>query len=295
MAEANDPGSAGRVAGGERVVFDGAAGKLVGDRWPAVGERRGPALLLHGGGQTRHSWFRTAAALAEAGWEAIALDARGHGDSDWAPDGDYGTDALNADLLAVAEQVGEPALLLGASMGGMTALVTEGEHGGVARALVLVDIVPKVEPDGVARIMAFMGANPDGFGSLEEVAEAVRAYNPHRKRPPNPEGLRKNVRLGENGRWYWHWDPAFLRVGDEPRRSATHERAAAAAARVTVPTLLVRGAQSDIVSSDGVQELLELIPGAVHVDVSATGHMVAGDDNDVFTGTVLGFLADHQV
>ncbi|MFR9803048.1 alpha/beta fold hydrolase [Pseudonocardia sp. RS010] len=295
MSEANDPGSARRVPAGERVVFDGTAGKLVGDRWSAVGERRGPALLLHGGGQTRHSWFRTAAALAEAGWEATALDARGHGDSDWAPDGDYGTDALNADLAAVVEQVGEPALLLGASMGGMTALVTEGERGGMARALVLVDIVPRVEPDGAARIMAFMGANPDGFGSLEEVAEAVRAYNPHRKRPPNPEGLRKNVRLRENGRWYWHWDPAFLRVGDEPRRSTTHERATAAAARVTVPTLLVRGAQSDIVSEEGVQELLRLIPGAVHVDVSATGHMVAGDDNDVFTSTVLGFLADQEV
>ncbi|GAA4682692.1 alpha/beta hydrolase [Pseudonocardia yuanmonensis] len=278
-----------------RVVFDGAAGKLVGDRWAPVGERRGPALLLHGGGQTRHSWFRTAAALADAGWDAVALDARGHGDSDWAPDGDYGTDALDADLLAVIEQVGEPALLVGASMGGMTALVAEGEHGGLARALVLVDIVPRVEADGVARIMAFMGANPDGFASLDEVAEAVRAYNPHRKRPPNPEGLRKNVRLRENGRWYWHWDPAFLRVGDEPRRSTTHERAAAAAARVAVPTLLVRGAQSDIVSEDGVRELLELIPGSVHVDVSATGHMVAGDDNDVFTRTVLDFLQEKRV
>ncbi|WP_345379411.1 alpha/beta hydrolase [Pseudonocardia yuanmonensis] len=296
MSEANDSTPRRRrVPAGVRVVFDGAAGKLVGDRWAPVGERRGPALLLHGGGQTRHSWFRTAAALADAGWDAVALDARGHGDSDWAPDGDYGTDALDADLLAVIEQVGEPALLVGASMGGMTALVAEGEHGGLARALVLVDIVPRVEADGVARIMAFMGANPDGFASLDEVAEAVRAYNPHRKRPPNPEGLRKNVRLRENGRWYWHWDPAFLRVGDEPRRSTTHERAAAAAARVAVPTLLVRGAQSDIVSEDGVRELLELIPGSVHVDVSATGHMVAGDDNDVFTRTVLDFLQEKRV
>jgi pimeloyl-ACP methyl ester carboxylesterase len=280
---------------GDRVVYDGTAGKLVGDRWPAQDERRGTALLLHGGGQTRHSWFRTAEALARAGWEAVALDARGHGDSDWAPDGDYGTDALNADLVAVVEQVGEPALLVGASMGGMTALVAQGEHGDLARALVLVDIVPRVEPDGVKRIMDFMGANPHGFGSLDEVAEAVRAYNPHRRRPPNPEGLRKNVRQREDGRWYWHWDPAFLRVGDEPRRSASYERSAAAARRVAVPTLLVRGAQSDIVSDDGVRELLELVPGAVHVDVSATGHMVAGDDNDVFTRTVLDFLAARSV
>jgi len=290
MSEANDSATT-----GERVVFDGAAGKLVGDRWPAVGARRGAALLLHGGGQTRHSWFRTAQALAAAGWEAIALDARGHGDSDWAPDGDYGTDALDADLVAVIAQLGEPALLVGASMGGMTALVGQGEHGDLARALVLVDIVPKVEPAGVQRIRDFMSANPTGFGSLEEVAAAVHAYNPHRKRPATPEGLRKNVRLHEDGRWYWHWDPAFLRLTDEPRRSSNHERSAAAARRITVPTLLVRGAQSDIVSEDGVRELLELIPGSVHAEVSATGHMVAGDDNDVFTRTVLDFLADRAV
>jgi pimeloyl-ACP methyl ester carboxylesterase len=291
MSDANDlpPASRAAVPPGERVVFDGAAGKLVG--------HRGTALLLHGGGQTRHSWVRTAAALAEHGWSSIALDARGHGDSDWAPDGDYGTDGLVDDLAAVVAALDgpEPPLLIGASMGGMTSLVGQGERGDLARALVLVDIVPKVEPEGVARIMAFMGANPDGFASLDEVAEAVRAYNPHRKRPPNPEGLRKNVRLRENGRWYWHWDPAFLRIDSEPRRSTTHERATAAAAAVTVPTLLVRGAQSDIVSDDGVTELLDLIPGARHVDVSATGHMVAGDDNDVFTRTVLDFLADEAV
>jgi pimeloyl-ACP methyl ester carboxylesterase len=299
MSDANDPPPAPRAAvpPGERVVFDGAAGKLVGDRWESAGTHRGTALLLHGGGQTRHSWFRTAAALAEHGWTSIALDARGHGDSDWAPDGDYGTDGLVADLAAVVAALdgAEPPLLIGASMGGMTSLMGQGERGDLARALVLVDIVPRVERDGVARIMAFMGANPDGFASLDEVAEAVRAYNPHRKRPPNPEGLRKNVRQREDGRWYWHWDPAFLRIGSEPRRSTSHERAIAAAAAVTVPTLLVRGAQSDIVSDEGVAELLELIPGARHVDVSATGHMVAGDDNDVFTRTVLDFLADEAV
>ncbi|NMH95948.1 alpha/beta fold hydrolase [Pseudonocardia acidicola] len=278
---------------GDTVVFDGTAGKLVGDRWPAAGERTGgTVLLLHGGGQTRHSWFRTAASLAAQGWTAIALDARGHGDSDWAPDGDYSVDALVADLAAVVAALGERPVLVGASMGGMTSLIGQGERGDLARALVLVDIVPKVEEEGVARIMAFMRANPDGFGSLEEVAEAVRAYNPHRTRPTSPDGLRKNVRLREDGRWYWHWDPAFLRVGEEPNREASHARARAAAARVRVPTMLVRGAQSDIVSADGVRELLALIPGSRHVDVSATGHMVAGDDNDVFTRRVIDFLEE---
>jgi pimeloyl-ACP methyl ester carboxylesterase len=272
----------------ERVVLDGAAGKIVGDRWEGTG--RGSVVLLHGGGQTRHSWFRTAAALAAAGWDALAVDARGHGDSDWAPDGDYGLTALADDLDRVVQQLSEVPVLVGASMGGMTAMVGQGERGGLARALVLVDIAPRMEPAGIRRIVEFMSANPDGFATLEEVADAVHAYNPHRRRPPTPDGLRKNVRLGADGRWRWHWDPAFLRIGDEPSRAAGAERAQAAAARVRVPTLLVRGAESDIVSDAGAAELLELIPGAQHVDVSATGHMVAGDDNDVFTRRVGEFL-----
>lgn len=278
------------MTGRESVTFDGASGKIAGDRWPGAGQ--GTVVLLHGGGQTRHSWFRAAATLAGAGWEAIALDARGHGDSEWTPDGDYGMSALVDDLALVVEQLGERPVLVGASMGGMTSLVGQGERGDLARALVLVDIVPRIEPDGVRRIMAFMGANPDGFASLEEVTQAVLAYNPLRSRPPNPEGLRKNVRLRADGRWYWHWDPAFLRIGDEPSRAAGAERSKAAAARVRVPTLLVRGAESDIVSADGVAELRELIPDARHVEVTGTGHMVAGDDNDVFTREVLAFLAD---
>lgn len=270
------------------VTFAGAAGKIVGDRWEGAG--RGTVLLLHGGGQTRHSWFRTAAGLARSGWDTVAVDARGHGDSDWAPDGDYGMTALVDDLAAVVEQLDERPVLVGASMGGMTSLVGQGERGDLARALVLVDIAPRVEPEGVARILAFMRANPDGFASLEDVAGAVRAYNPHRTRPPNPEGLRKNVRLRADGRWYWHWDPAFLEIDDEPSRAAGQERSRAAAARIEVPTLLVRGAESDIVSDEGVAELLELIPGARHIDVGGTGHMVAGDDNDVFTREVAAFL-----
>jgi len=250
----------------------------------------GYVLLLHGGGQTRHSWSGTARALAERGWTAVALDARGHGDSEWARDGDYSMDALIADLAAVGAQAGDRPVLVGASMGGMTALVGQGERGDLARALVLVDIVPKIEPEGVKRIMEFMTARPDGFGSLEEAADAVRAYNPHRARSVSPEGLRKNVRLGTDDRWHWHWDPAFLVAGDEPTRAASEDRARQAAARVQVPTLLVRGGQSDVVSEEGAAELLSLIPGAEYVDVPATDHMVAGDDNDIFTKRMTDFL-----
>jgi pimeloyl-ACP methyl ester carboxylesterase len=278
------------VMSGERVQFSGAGIGLVGERWTPGTTAEGTVLLLHGGGQTRHSWFRTAEALAALGWAAIALDARGHSDSDWAPDGDYSLDAMVEDLAAVVAQLGTRPVLVGASMGGMTSLVGQGERGDLARGLVLVDIAPSVEPDGVKRITDFMSANPDGFTSLDDVAAAVRAYNPYRRRPPTPDGMRKNVRLGSDGRWRWHWDPAFLDDGDEPRRDADQERARAAARRIRVPTLLVRGAESDIVSPAGAAELLALIPGSELVDIPAAGHMVAGDDNDIFTRRVIEFL-----
>jgi pimeloyl-ACP methyl ester carboxylesterase len=279
----------------ERVVFTGAAGQLVGDRW-GTGGSLGPLLMLHGGGQTRHSWDRAAPPLAAEGWDVITLDARGHGESAWAHDGDYGIDALAADLLLVRDQLLAATktlpVVIGASMGGMTAMVAEGEHGGVARALVLVDIVPRVEQDGVERIGAFMNSAPTGFESLEEVADAVAAYQPHRQRPSNIEGLRRNVRLAEDGRLYWHWDPAFMRIGDnlDVDPVARERRLSDAARRIGVPTLLVRGMLSDIVSDAGAAELLELIPGATGIDVHGAGHMVAGDDNAIFVDQTAAFL-----
>lgn len=280
----------------ERVVFTGAAGQLVGDRWGAGGER-GPVLMLHGGGQTRHSWDRSARSLAAEGWDVLTLDARGHGESDWAPDGDYSVEPLVDDLLLVhaelARNTSTLPVIIGASMGGMTALVAEGEHSPVARALVLVDIVPRIEMEGVEKIGAFMGSAPNGFESLEEVADAVAAYQPHRKRPNNIEGLRRNVRLAEDGRLYWHWDPAFQSIGDdlELDREGHQVRLADAARRITVPTLLVRGMLSDIVSEEGAAELLELMPHATSIDVAGAGHMVAGDDNAIFVDHTTAFLA----
>lgn len=264
-----------------------------------VGERRGPAdapvvLLLHGGGQTRHAWSGAAERLARAGFCAITLDSRGHGDSDWAPTGDYSIDAMAADLQRVVGQVGGTPMLVGASMGGITAMVAVGE--GLlpsASKLVLVDIAPRVEQTGVQRIIKFMGANTDGFATLEEVRDAVAAYNPHRPPPKDLNGLKKNLRQRADGRYFWHWDPRFL--NEAARRESGEaltdlERRLSAAKGVLIPTLLVRGAGSDVVSPDGVRELRNLIPHAQTIDIAGAGHMVAGDRNDVFADALLGFL-----
>jgi pimeloyl-ACP methyl ester carboxylesterase len=275
----------------EPFIVTGSGGvRLVGDRWAAPNPA-GTVLLLHGGGQTRHSWRRTGQRLAQTGWDAIAMDTRGHGDSDWGagPD-DYEMDSLVADLVSVVASVGEKPVVIGASMGGMTALVGEGESAGLLRALVLVDVAPSIELAGIEKITNFMCSGINGFDTLQDVADAIAAYNPHRKRPTNLDGLRKNVRLRVDGRWYWHWDPAFIAHNSREPDRGVMSRAAVAARSIRVPTLLIRGAESDVVTAAGAHELLGVIPGSRMVDVAEAGHMVAGDDNDIFCAAVEGFL-----
>jgi pimeloyl-ACP methyl ester carboxylesterase len=259
-----------------------------------------PAILLHGGGQTRHSWGTTLGALADKGWHTFAIDLRGHGDSEWAADGDYTLDAFAGDVLAVVRTLPQPPALVGASLGGLAALAAIGEHPDdeVARALVLVDVAPRTEDEGRMRIGSFMAEHMnDGFGSLDEVADAIQRYNPHRPRPTNLAGLEKNLRRGDDGRWYWHWDPAFIggRMGgqDETRSSLIDpDRLGSAARALTLPTLLVRRRVSDLLSEEGAREFLELVPHAQMVDVAGAGHMVAGDRNDLFNNAVVTFLSE---
>jgi pimeloyl-ACP methyl ester carboxylesterase len=260
-----------------------------------------PVVLLHGGGQTRHSWHATSARLAADGWYAVAVDLRGHGDSEWSPDGIYTAERFAADAAAIARAVGGGPALVGASLGGISSLLAVAEDDTIASALVLVDVAPRVEAAGVQRIRTFMASGLSGFGSLEEAAAAIAAYNPHRPPPADLSGLSKNLRLRPDGRWYWHWD---ARLMDDPEpaadgldgvpssRYASESQLTEAARRVTVPTLVVRGGSSDLLTERGVEHLLSLIPHARAVDVSGAGHMVAGDRNDHFTAAIIEFLED---
>jgi pimeloyl-ACP methyl ester carboxylesterase len=276
--------------------FLGAAGnRLVATEMGGEGL---PVLLLHGGGQTRHAWAKTAHRLARAGFHAIALDQRGHGDSEWVRSGDYTFADFAADAAVVARRIaeerGQPPVVVGASLGGIAALHACAEPQDCAfGGLVLVDIVPRMDPRGVDHIQGFMRAHAaEGFGSIEEAAQAVAAYLPHRARPASLDGLRKNLRHHPDGRWRWHWDPGFL---DGPRSvntdwEALEEHLLDSLRRLTVPTLLVRGASSELVTEEAAQEFLSLTPGAEYVDVADARHMVAGDRNDVFADAVLDFL-----
>ena len=268
--------------------WPGAQGvSLAGDAW---GNPDGPLILLqHGGGQTRHAWKNAGEALGRVGYYAVAFDARGHGDSDWAPDGVYGQDIMVEDLLCLLQALhGRRPVLVGASMGGGTSLVATGEDHVDATALVLVDIAPRIEPAGVEKIGAFMRQRPEGFDSLEEVAAAIGAYQPHRAPPRDLAGLAKNLRLAANGKYRWHWDPRFMVLRREmDKREARLEACARA---LSLPTLLVRGGLSDVLSEDGAHAFLALCPQAEYANITGAGHMVAGDRNDVFGSAVIEFL-----
>ncbi|MDT5212868.1 MAG: hypothetical protein QOK18_1107 [Mycobacterium sp.] len=265
---------------------------LVADEWnrdSAATAERPSILMLHGGGQNRFSWKNTGQILADAGYHVVALDSRGHGDSDRSPTADYSVEALCGDALQVLYQVDKPAVLIGASMGGLTGILAAHEAGReLVEKLVLVDVVPRFEKDGSARIRDFMASGVDGFETLEEAADAVAAYLPHRTKPRSPEGLKKNLRL-RDGRWYWHWDPAFLtKPHDDP--FARMDKLEQAAINLEIPILLIRGKLSDVVSDEGVKDFLAKVPNAEFTELADAGHTAAGDDNDAFTEVVVQFV-----
>lgn len=248
-------------------------------------------LFLHGGGQTRQSWGKAITMLAAAGYRAMTLDLRGHGESDWAPNGRYDLTNLRDDLLDVlAELPGKPTLV-GASLGGLTALLVAGmSETSTASALVLVDVVPQIEEEGAREIRDFMAANPHGFASVDEAADAVAAYLPHRPRPSDHRGLMRNLRRRDDGRWYWHWDPRLMEGEGRVDPAQVRELLDDAARRLAIPTLLVRGGRSRVVSMEGVKAFQQLIPAAEFVNIADADHMVAGDANDAFNAPLLDFL-----
>jgi non-heme chloroperoxidase len=175
-------------------------------------------------------------------------------------------------------------------MGGGVSLVAVGEKHLEASALVLVDMAPRIDPEGTRRIREFMSQKPEGFDSLEEVAEAIANYLPHRPRPRQLDGLAKNVRLGADGKYHWHWDPARRFGRSDEIETGYRARLYESANHLDLPTLLVRGGLSDVLSEAGAQSFLEQCPHAEYVNVDNAAHMVAGDRNDIFASSVIAFL-----
>ena len=273
--------------------FIGVGGVILrADEWVGEGADAHPiVLMLHGGGQTRHSWKSTGAELAAMGYHVIALDSRGHGESDWSTDADYGIQTMATDVMNALSALGRPAVLVGASMGGLTSLLVA-QQAGASRvvALILVDVVPRYEKAGSKRVREFMLGGLSGFATLDEAADAVSEYLPHRPRPRSSAGLRRNLCQRPDGRWYWHWDPTFMQHPDDDPDGRLKQFEDATHA-ITVPMLLLHGGKSDVVGPEGVTRLLELAPHAQVMDLPTAAHTAAADDNEAFSRAVVTFVS----
>ena len=261
------------------------------DLWGKI--KRDAILLLHGGGQTRHSWNATAEKITQVDGCAITMDLRGHGDSDWSHGGDYELSDFSEDVAFLIDTLEIQPSLVGASLGGLVGIYLEGRYSpGSISALVLVDIVPNINVLGAEKIKDFMlEHSKTGFSSLSEVSDILFEYNPHREKSSDLEGLKKNLRKrGE--KWFWHWDPLFISSerGKENPDMRNPELLNELCSNISVPMLLVRGKLSDLVTEIQVREFLERFPEASFADVSGAGHMVVGDKNDAFANEVIEFL-----
>lgn len=243
-------------------------------------------MLVHGSGQSRYSWRATAEELAGRGFRAISYDLRGHGESDRAEN--YGVEA-HVTCAPLLEEEGAPAILVGASLGALAALhLLGGESDRIAaRALVMIDIGHRFNASGSNK----MAGTEEGFDSLDDAHAAIARYLPHRAPRRPGGGLLKTLIQRYDGRYYWRWDPATL-PGQTPQHEveALSLTLADCLGRVAVPTLVVRGTNSEILSRDTAEEMIELLPNGQLAEVDGAHHMVAGDDNNAFMSALLGFI-----
>lgn len=248
-------------------------------------------VLLPGFGQTRAAWSRAAQSLAAAGYYAIALDLRGHGESEWAPQRHYEFCDLVQDLRAVIAQLPSRPAVVGAGLGGLAALAAIGEHAEpIASALVLVDAAPRLTRLGVERMIALMASDATGFASAEDAAIAIAPYLPSGL-PPKPVEIRRHLRRADDGRFRWHIDPAYHAfMMDASVRRRALPRLNAAAAAVKIPTFLVHGKASAMIDEESVAGFRELVPHAEYAALAGVGGAIVGEPNDAFDATIGAFL-----
>jgi pimeloyl-ACP methyl ester carboxylesterase len=277
-----------------RKTLDTAQAQLVFDEYGPT-DANDTVVLLHGGAQTGRAWREVATMLATHGIRSICPDLRGHGESSWSSTGDYSAPAVRGDLIALIDAVGPPVHLVGASLGGLISILTTAARPDLVRSLTLVDVVAKNSRAGEDRVRSFLSARPDGFESLDEVAEAISTYQSHRKRPADNSGLSPYVRARADGRLVWHWDPAFLLKDGLPWTRRRMAALNSAARGITVPTLLVLGGLSDVVDRESLDGFIAQVPHAEVSTIDGAHHMVSGDRNDKFGAEILRFVTEQAV
>ena len=256
------------------------------------GDPANPAmLLLHGFAQTCHSWDFIALAFSHR-FHVISMDQRGHGDTDWAPDGDYSPEAHRKDTHAFVEALGlDEVVLIGLSMGGRNALTYAANHPERVKAVVIVDAAPENLRAGSQNIRRFIQQD-DELDSVEEFVERVLKYNPRRSPDQVRGSIMHNLKQLPSGKWTWKYD-RLLRSSDRRWQSDPNltSRLWGYVENLNPPTLVVRGARSDLIATRTAEEMHRRIPNCTLATVENAGHLVPGDNPAGFARTVSDFIA----
>ena len=255
--------------------------------WGTKGLR--PILFLHGGALTAHTWDLCCLALRDE-FHCVALDQRGHGDTDWAPDADYSIGAQREDIRGFADRLGfDRFVLVGQSMGAINGLAFAVAHPERLSALVMIDAGPEVRRRGSSRIREFVngGAKPE---TLEEIIERALAFNPRRDRQILRRSLMHNLRQQPDGSWSWKYDRRRFQRLDHDTHLAERRRLADDLANVTCPALVVRGAESDVFHQDDAERLAKNFPDGRQVTIAQAGHTVQGDNPKDLVAALREFL-----
>lgn len=245
-----------------------------------------PLVLLHGGGQSRHIWQIAAERFAALGYKSAVTDLRGHGDSDWSQNGNYQAERFVTDLLSLVEKLGSPAVLVGASFGGHISLLTASHSPSSVRALVLCDVTPWIEGDKTKAIRMKMRGASTGYVTIEDAASHL---GPVVGTDSDLKRIRRRLRVGSDGRFYWRWDPQFFTCQEEESATLTATLQAAAAS-LSVPTLLIRASLSEIVTEEQVLRFVQTVPGCTATEISGARHTVRNADNEAYAAIIAAFL-----
>ena len=250
-------------------------------------------LLLHGFAQTCHSWDFVALAFCDR-YHVVALDQRGHGDSDWSEAGDYSPETQQEDIAGVVSAIGlRNFVLMGLSMGGRNSFTYAATHPEEVRALVVVDAGPQNMRSGSQKIRNFVQQD-DELDSVEDFVQRVLEYNPLRDPVQVRGSILHNLKQLQNGKWTWKYDKRFRQPGgrrfqQDPQMT---ERLWGYMESLACPTLVVRGSQSDIIALDTADGMHKRIPNGRLATVENAGHLVMGDNPSGFEQSVTEFLKE---
>jgi pimeloyl-ACP methyl ester carboxylesterase len=251
-------------------------------------------VLLHGFQSNAHTWDTFSAAMAST-YHVLALDQRGHGDTGWAPGGDYASEAFIRDIIGFIEALQlAPAVLVGHSMGGRHAAMVAADHPQSVRKIIIVDTPAELPPHMLTMLtqQSATAEEPsvETFATFEEVITHGMAQYPLTPEAELRHANYHNLYRGMDGKWHWRWDPMLL-VSRRRNRSLQGDLYAALR-RVSCPALLIRGASSPLLTPEVARKMLQVLPNGQMVEIPAAAHTVNADNAAEFERVTAAFLRE---